>query len=105
MPGPGNPGRMSLFDHSRSRRMFMAQPIYQVDAFTNKPYAGNPAGVCILPKKASEEWMKSVAQEMNLSETAFLLPLEDAGKERSAGSENKTDKERMAEDTQTGKGQ
>jgi len=62
-----------------SRRIIMAQPIYQVDGFTDKPFAGNPAGVCILPKKVSEEWMKAVAREMNLSETAFLLPQEDAG--------------------------
>lgn len=63
----------------------MAQAIYQVDAFTDKPFAGNPAGVCILPKKVSEEWMKAVAQEMNLSETAFLLPQEDASVEPQAG--------------------
>ena len=75
----------------------MAQPIYQVDAFTDKPFSGNPAGVCILPKKVSEEWMKAVAREMNLSETAFLLQVEDAGQE------NKSDKDRMAEDTQVGK--
>jgi len=76
----------------------MAQPIYQVDAFTDKPFSGNPAGVCILPKKMSEEWMKAVAREMNLSETAFLLQVEEAGKE------TKSDKDRMAEDTQVGKG-
>jgi PhzF family phenazine biosynthesis protein len=63
----------------------MAQPIYQVDAFTDKPFSGNPAGVCILPKKTSEEWMKAVAREMNLSETAFLLPQEDTSKETQAG--------------------
>jgi len=59
----------------------MAQPIYQVDAFTDKLFAGNPAGVCILAKKASEEWMKGVAREMNLSETAFLLPQDDSSKD------------------------
>jgi len=58
----------------------MAQPIYKVDAFSDKPFSGNPAGVCILPKKASEEWMKNVAREMNLSETAFLLPQDDESK-------------------------
>ncbi len=75
----------------------MAQPIYQVDAFTDKPFSGNPAGVCILPKKVSEESMKAVAREMNCSETAFLLQVEEAGQE------NKPDKDRMAEDTQVGK--
>lgn len=46
--------------------------IFQVDAFTNKPFAGNPAAVCILPEPRDGVWMQSVAQEMNLSETAFL---------------------------------
>lgn len=51
----------------------MAQAIFQVDAFTDKPFAGNPAGVCILPEPAGERWMQQVANEMNLSETAFLV--------------------------------
>ncbi|MDW7673549.1 MAG: PhzF family phenazine biosynthesis protein, partial [Bacillota bacterium] len=46
--------------------------IYQVDAFTDKPFFGNPAAVCVLPEKAGEDWMQKVAMEMNLSETAFL---------------------------------
>ncbi len=50
----------------------MGQAIYQVDAFTPKPFAGNPAAVCILPGPAEEGWMQAVAREMNLSETAFL---------------------------------
>ena len=50
----------------------MSTIIYQVDSFTNKPFAGNPAGVCILSEAAEEEWMQSIAREMNLSETAFL---------------------------------
>ena len=54
----------------------MKQKITQVDAFTDKPYAGNPAAVCILEEAADEEWMQNVAREMNLSETAFLYPLE-----------------------------
>ncbi len=51
----------------------MGLAIYQVDAFTNKPFAGNPAGVTILPEAAEESWMQNVAREMNLSETAFLV--------------------------------
>jgi PhzF family phenazine biosynthesis protein len=51
----------------------MAQTIYQVDAFTSRPFAGNPAGVCLLPAPAEEAWMRDVAREMNLSETAFLV--------------------------------
>lgn len=46
--------------------------IYQVDAFTDKIFRGNPAGVCILKEQADEKWMQEVAMEMNLSETAFL---------------------------------
>ncbi len=56
----------------------MARPITQVDAFTAKPFRGNPAAVCMLPAAVSSEWMQAVAGEMNLSETAFLHPHEDA---------------------------
>lgn len=55
----------------------MAQTIFQVDAFTDKPFAGNPAAVCILPGSADETWMRNVASEMNLSETAFLYAQDD----------------------------
>lgn len=51
--------------------------ILQVDAFTAQPFKGNPAAVCVLPDAAEEGWMQSVADEMNLSETAFLYPIED----------------------------
>ncbi|GAC1433625.1 MAG: PhzF family phenazine biosynthesis protein [Ktedonobacteraceae bacterium] len=55
----------------------MAQTIIQVDAFSNKPFAGNPAAVCILQETRDEQWMQQVAQEMNLAETAFLVAHED----------------------------
>ncbi|MFH2218140.1 MAG: PhzF family phenazine biosynthesis protein [Pseudomonadota bacterium] len=55
----------------------MAQPIYQADAFTDKPFAGNPAAVCILAESRDDVWMQNVAAEMNLSETAFLYEIED----------------------------
>lgn len=51
----------------------MAQTIYQVDAFTQKPFAGNPAAVCLLQEAAGEQWMQNLAREMNLSETAFVV--------------------------------
>ncbi len=51
----------------------MGQIITQVDAFTNIPFAGNPAAVCVLSAPQDDAWMQNVAQEMNLSETAFLL--------------------------------
>lgn len=49
----------------------MAQTITQVDAFTDCPFAGNPAAVCVLDEPADPRWMQDVAAEMNLSETAF----------------------------------
>ncbi len=55
----------------------MAQIIQLVDAFTDKPFAGNPAAVCVREKPADESWMKLVARELNLSETAFLHPIQD----------------------------
>ena len=55
----------------------MSIPLYQVDAFTNQPFRGNPAGVCLLSQAKPDHWMQAVAQEMNLSETAFLLPEND----------------------------
>ena len=48
--------------------------IYQVDAFTNRPFRGNPAGVCLLEEPATEGWMQNIAAEMNVSETAFTVP-------------------------------
>lgn len=51
--------------------------IVQVDSFTEKPYAGNPAAVCVLPQAREDQWMRNVAAEMNLSETAFLHPDQD----------------------------
>ena len=50
------------------------QKIVQVDAFTDQPFSGNPAAVCIMEEARDERWMQNVAQEMNLSETAFLHP-------------------------------
>ncbi len=51
----------------------MPSILYQVDAFTGEPFKGNPAGVCLLEALKSDRWMQNLAQEMNLSETAFLL--------------------------------
>ena len=55
----------------------MGLTITQVDAFTDRPFAGNPAAVCVLPAAVDAEWMQAVAREMNLSETAFLVWRED----------------------------
>ncbi len=50
----------------------MGLTIFQIDAFTGRPFAGNPAAVCILAEPEDAKWMQQVATEMNLSETAFL---------------------------------
>jgi PhzF family phenazine biosynthesis protein len=52
--------------------------IVQVDAFTDAPFTGNPAAVCVLPEEADARWMQNVALEMNLSETAFVVPRPDS---------------------------
>jgi PhzF family phenazine biosynthesis protein len=52
----------------------MSIPLFQVDSFSAKPFRGNPAGVCLLDRPAPAAWMQNVAKEMNLSETAFLVP-------------------------------
>ena len=52
----------------------MPQRIIQVDAFTDRRFAGNPAAVCVMASAADGGWMQDVAREMNLSETAFLHP-------------------------------
>jgi PhzF family phenazine biosynthesis protein len=54
--------------------MSIPKIIYQVDAFTIKPFKGNPAGVCILDQEPDTTWMQNIAVEMNLSETAFVFP-------------------------------
>ncbi|QFG25944.1 PhzF family phenazine biosynthesis protein [Actinomadura sp. WMMB 499] len=48
-----------------------------VDAFTDRPFAGNPAGVCLLAEPADPAWMQRVAAEMKHAETAFVRPLDD----------------------------
>jgi PhzF family phenazine biosynthesis protein len=48
--------------------------LYQVDAFTDKLFSGNPAAVCILDSWLDDALMQSIANENNLSETAFVVP-------------------------------
>lgn len=57
-------------------------PLYQVDAFTDTPYGGNPAAVCLLPRALPEAAMQAIAAEMNLSETAFVHPRDKDGTRR-----------------------
>ena len=51
----------------------MGIPTYKVDSFTDIPFKGNPAGVCLLQKAGDTVWMLNITKEMNLSETAFLV--------------------------------
>ena len=53
----------------------MTIPIYQVDAFARRPFAGNPAAVCPLTEWLPAETMQLIAAENNLAETAFFVPL------------------------------
>lgn len=46
--------------------------LWLVDAFTDRPFAGNPAGVCWLDRPVPDAWMQAVARELNQAETAFL---------------------------------
>src|SRR5699024_3614461 len=55
----------------------LTQPYTVVDAFTSSAFSGNPAAVVVLDSPADEPWMRLVAREFNLSETAFTYP-EDA---------------------------
>ena len=54
----------------------MGQTIIQVDSFTDRAFRGNPAAVCVLSATQADSWLQMVAQEMNLSETAFLIKQE-----------------------------
>jgi predicted PhzF superfamily epimerase YddE/YHI9 len=51
----------------------MKIPLYQVDAFADRPFAGNPAAVCPLEDWLSDDVMQAIAAENNLSETAFFV--------------------------------
>lgn len=57
--------------------MSSPKPFYQVDAFTSKAFAGNPAAVVLLDSPMPEEWMQKLAMENNLAETAYLVPQEE----------------------------
>jgi PhzF family phenazine biosynthesis protein len=55
----------------------MPLPLTIVDAFTDQPFSGNPAGIVVLGEAAPPAWMQAVAAEVNLAETAFLVPRPD----------------------------
>lgn len=55
----------------------MPLPLWQIDAFTDRPFAGNPAAVTFLDAPRDDAWHQAVAAEMNLAETAFLSRHDD----------------------------
>jgi PhzF family phenazine biosynthesis protein len=55
----------------------MPVPLTVVDSFTDQPFSGNPAGVCRLDAWPDDRWLQAVAAEVNLAETAFLVPRAD----------------------------
>ncbi|XP_041715363.2 phenazine biosynthesis-like domain-containing protein isoform X3 [Coregonus clupeaformis] len=57
----------------------MEIPVFTVDAFTNIPFKGNPAAVCLLLHELQDDMYQNIAAEMNLSETAFIIPLNSKG--------------------------
>lgn len=58
-----------------SRSPSQGLPLFIVDAFADRPFAGNPAGVVLLERPAPEDWMQKVAREINHAETAFVHPI------------------------------
>ena len=56
----------------------MKLDLYQIDAFTDTLFSGNPAAVCPLSEFLPDTMMQSIAAENNLSETAFFIQEDDA---------------------------
>jgi PhzF family phenazine biosynthesis protein len=65
------------FPQGRDPTRYATARVFQVDAFAGGPFEGNPAAVCLLTAPQDDAWMQGVAAEMNLSETAFVLPARD----------------------------
>lgn len=61
-----------LLSHAR---LMNSIPLLQIDAFADRPFAGNSAAVCLLEQAAPESWMQAFAGEMNLAETAYVRPI------------------------------
>lgn len=55
----------------------MEVPVFRVDSFAERPFTGNPAGVCVLDSPADDAWMQAVAAELNAPATAFVAELPD----------------------------
>lgn len=64
-----------------SKKLFMTEPesypFYQINAFTSEPFKGNPAAVCVIDDWPGNETLQNIAADNNLSETAFLKPVDE----------------------------
>ncbi len=65
--------RATIYNYLKQASEFKSLEVHQVDAFTDEPFSGNPAGVVLEADKLNDITMKKIAREMNLSETSFLL--------------------------------
>ncbi|MBS0623421.1 MAG: PhzF family phenazine biosynthesis isomerase [Verrucomicrobia bacterium] len=70
--------RATVYNHLKTTTNFGKVHVHQVDAFTNTKFGGNPAGVVLDADDLDEITMRKIARELNLSETAFVLPSEKA---------------------------
>jgi len=73
-PGPG----AHVAERAPARGILVAMDLTVVDAFTDRPFAGNPAAVAVVDAFPDDRRMQAVASEMQLSETAFAVPRPDA---------------------------
>lgn len=65
--------RATIYNYLNQANQFKSLEVHQVDAFTDEPFSGNPAGVVLEADGLDDATMKRIAREMNLSETSFLL--------------------------------
>ena len=70
--------RATIYNYLKQATQFKSLEIHQVDAFTEEPFSGNPAGVVLDADGLTDNMMKKITREMNLSETSFLLPSKKA---------------------------
>lgn len=59
--------------YNLEEELFSEIDFAQINAFTDRPFSGNPAAVCYLPMEKDDQWLQYIAREFNLSETAFLI--------------------------------
>ncbi len=70
--------RATVYNYLTEAKMRLSVHVHQVDTFTDEPFHGNPAGVVLDAQALDDDTMSKIAREMNLSETAFVLPSDSA---------------------------